>query len=209
MLIGCRFVLGLSVASTVLNPSIVGDMFKPGNRGRAMAIMGMTPFIAPVLGPVIGAIITEAKGWRWTFWIVTIVTAAFEVIFAITYRESYRVIILQRIVKRSQNQSGDNDGQLQNLRDDDGSHNASNIKLLYQSLCRPLKLPFTSLSVLLVSLSCAIGLSYMYVIITNITDIFQQIYGFGEREVGLSYLGLGKRLSSFFFVCVCGQILEI
>ncbi|KAF7509148.1 hypothetical protein GJ744_008375 [Endocarpon pusillum] len=191
MLIGCRLVLGISVASTVLNPSIVGDMFHAENRGRAMAVMGMTPFIAPVLGPIIGALISEAKGWRWTFWIVTIVTAAFEVIFAITYRESYRVVILQRTARRSQIQTGEHIGQLRNLRSENGFPNTSRIKLLCQSLCRPLKLPFTSLAVLLVSISCAIGLSYMYVIITNLTNIFQQVYGFGEREVGLTYLGLG------------------
>ena len=209
MLIGCRLVLGLSVASTVLNPSIVGDMFKPESRGRAMAIMGMTPFIAPVLGPIIGAVISEAKGWRWTFWIVTIVTAAFEVIFAITYRESYRIIILQRKARRSQNQTSGHVGRLRDLHSENGLPNTSKIKLLYQSLCRPLKLPFTSLAVLLVSISCAIGLSYMYVIITNLTNIFQQIYGFGEREVGLTYLGLGELVSSvFLFIRICRNILH-
>jgi MFS family permease len=198
MLIGCRFVLGLSVASTVLNPSIVGDMFKTENRGSAMAIMGMTPFIAPVLGPIIGAIISEAKGWRWTFWLVTIVTAVFEVIFAFTYRESYKIIILQRKAKRPQKQTGHYVSRLRNSCNQDRVYNISKIKLLYQVPCRSLKLPFTSLAVLLVSISGAIGLSYMYVIITNMTNIFRQIYGFEEREVGLTYLGLGKVISSHF-----------
>jgi MFS family permease len=192
MLIGCRFVLGLFVASTVLNPSIVGDLFKTESRGRAMAVMGMTPFIAPVLGPIIGAIISEAKGWRWTFWIVTIVTAAFEVIFATTYRESYKIVILQRKAEQTSNQTGSYVERLRNVCNKNRLHSNSKIKLLRQSLYRPLKLPFTSSAVLVVSISGAIGLSYTYVIITDMTNIFQHIYGFEEREMGLTYLGLGK-----------------
>jgi hypothetical protein len=42
MLIAMRFWLGMSVASTVINPCIVGDMFPEKNRGNALSIMGVS-----------------------------------------------------------------------------------------------------------------------------------------------------------------------
>ena len=62
LLIVCRFLLGLTVASTTLNSCIVGDMFKEESRGRALALMGMTSAIAPVLGPAVGGYISEYLG---------------------------------------------------------------------------------------------------------------------------------------------------
>lgn len=44
MLITMRFFLGLSVASTVINPCIVGDMFPEEHRGNTLSIMGVSPF---------------------------------------------------------------------------------------------------------------------------------------------------------------------
>lgn len=42
MLIAFRFMLGMAVASTTLNPCIVGDMFEEATRGRAIAVMGVS-----------------------------------------------------------------------------------------------------------------------------------------------------------------------
>ncbi|KAL2036831.1 hypothetical protein N7G274_010374 [Stereocaulon virgatum] len=101
MLITMRFFLGASVASTTLNPCIVGDMFRQKERGGALAVMGMTPFIAPILGPVVGGFISQVKGWRWTFWLVTIICGAFEVGFLLLCRESYKITILEKSTRRS------------------------------------------------------------------------------------------------------------
>ena len=58
MLIAFRFFLGASVASTTLNPCIVGDMCKQEERGSALAVMGMTPFVALILGAIVGGFIS-------------------------------------------------------------------------------------------------------------------------------------------------------
>lgn len=54
------------MASTIVNSYIVGGLFKQENRGSAMALMGMTIFIAPIQGPIVGGYIAQAGGWRWT-----------------------------------------------------------------------------------------------------------------------------------------------
>ena len=185
MLIAFRFLLGLTVASTVLNPCIVGDMFELKHRGRALAVMGMTPFIAPVLGPTIGGFVSEAKGWRWTFWLTAIITGAFEVCFLALYRESYKVTILERKAKRLRKERSE-----EHLRSRYHT-GVSGTVLLGQSVSRPIRLLFVSPVILLVSICGAFAMSYTYVIITSITGIYEQNYHFPEGSVGLTYLGLG------------------
>lgn len=185
MLIACRFLLGFSVASTTLNPCIVGDLFEPENRGRAIAVMGMTPFIAPILGPIIGGLISQAKGWRWTFRLTTIITVAFELCFLIVYRESYQPTILERKARRMRKETGN---KLLQSR----FHRAISARtLLGQSIIRPAKLLFLSPVLLLISICGAFASSYTYIIITTMTGVFEKDYGFSERYVGLTYLGLG------------------
>lgn len=190
MLIAFRFLLGLTVASTTLNPSIVGDMFVQENRGRALAVMGMTPFIAPVLGPTIGGFVSEAMGWRWTFWLTAITTGAFQVCFLVAYRESYKVTILERKARYLRKESGND---LLRSRYDTG---VSSSRLLGQSMARPVKTLFLSPIVLFVSICGAFATSYTYVIITSLTQIFEDTYGFSTQLVGLAYLGLGILCSS-------------
>lgn len=192
MLIAFRFFLGLSVASTTLNPCIVGDMFKQKNRGRALAVMGMMAFVAPVLGPTVGGFISEAMGWRWTFWLTAIITGGFQICFLATYRESYKVTILERKARCLRKKSGND---LLRSRYDTG---VSSSRLLGQSLARPVNVLFSSPIVLLVSICGAFATSYTYIIITSLTRIFEDTYGFSTQLVGLAYLGLGNLCSSSF-----------
>ena len=186
MLIAFRFLNGLTVASTTLNSCIVGDMFKQDERGRAMSVMGMTPFIAPVLGPIIGGFLSEAAGWRWTIWIIAIVTAVFEVCLLITLRESYKVMIIEKKASRLRKMTGNH------LLWSRYSEGISSSAILVQSFVRPMQLLFTSPIVLIISICGGLACSYTYVIITTISGIFEQVYDFAEGPVGLSFLGLGK-----------------
>ena len=185
MLIAFRFLSGLAVASTTLNSCIVSDMFKQEERGRAISVMGMTPFIAPVLGPTVGGFVSQAKGWRWTFWLVVIITGAFEVCFLVTYRESYKVRILERKTHRLWKITGNSE-----LRSRYSS-NISGWKLFLQSIFRPFKLLFLSPVVLLTSVCGGITCGYTYIIITSLGQIYEQIFGFAQGPVGLSFWGLG------------------
>lgn len=191
VLIGCRFLLGLTVASTTLNSCIVADMFKEENRGRALAIMGMTPAIAPVLGPAVGGYISEYLGWRWTFWIITIATGAFELCFLITYCESYKVVILERKARRLRFETGNG---LLRSRYDNG---LSGFTLLGELVLRPFTLLFVSPVIILVSICGAFAISYTYVVITSISGIYEIEYGFSQGPLGLTYLGLGITILSY------------
>ncbi|KAF2870650.1 MFS multidrug transporter-like protein [Massariosphaeria phaeospora] len=185
MLIAMRFLLGLSVASTVINPCIVGDMFREEERGKAMSLMGMIPFIAPCLGPTIGGFVAEARGWRWTFWVTAMIAAPLQVLFLIFYRETYRVRILQKKAERMRKETGNS-----SLRSR-YEFELSPTVMIWQSIQRPLKMLFTSLVVFLVGLCGAVGMSLVYVIITSISEVYENVYHFEKQFLGLPYFGLG------------------
>jgi multidrug resistance protein len=68
-----RMLAGMEASSVmVLGGATVADLFVQEERGRAMAIWTFGPLLGPAIGPVAGGYLTEAKGWRWVFWVVAI-----------------------------------------------------------------------------------------------------------------------------------------
>jgi DHA2 family multidrug resistance protein len=45
------------------------DIYAPEERGSAMALLGVSVMVGPVLGPVIGGWLTDNFSWRWVFYI--------------------------------------------------------------------------------------------------------------------------------------------
>ncbi|KAF2243378.1 MFS general substrate transporter [Trematosphaeria pertusa] len=185
MLIAMRFLLGFSVASTVINPCIVGDMFPEEHRGKAMSLMGMIPFVAPCLGPTIGGFVAEARGWRWTFWVTAMIAAPLQLLFLIFYRETYRVRILQKKAERLRKETGN--ASLRSRYELELSPSA----MIARSFLRPLKMLLFCPVVLLVGLCGAVSMSLVYVIITSISEVYDTTYGFRKQFLGLTYFGLG------------------
>jgi MFS family permease len=188
MLITMRFLLGVSVASTVINPCIVGDMFREEDRGKAMSLMGMIPFVAPCLGPTIGGFVADARGWRWTFWVTAIIAAPLQLLFLVFYRETYRVRILQQKAKQLRKTSGN-----MALRSRYELELPPSV-MIWQSILRPVKMLVFAPVVLLVGLCGAVGMSLVYVIITSLSDVYETIYHFEKQFLGLTYFGIGTYL---------------
>jgi EmrB/QacA subfamily drug resistance transporter len=67
-LIACRTLQGLGAAFvSALGAAIVGEMFPPGGRGRAMGMIGSAVLLGVALGPSVGGLIIELASWRWMF----------------------------------------------------------------------------------------------------------------------------------------------
>ncbi|MGH7023581.1 MAG: DHA2 family efflux MFS transporter permease subunit [Caulobacteraceae bacterium] len=47
--------------------SMLVDTFPPSKRGMAFAAYGMVVIVGPILGPMLGGIITDNASWRWCF----------------------------------------------------------------------------------------------------------------------------------------------
>src|SRR5699024_12791004 len=49
--------------------SIMGTILAPRERGRYAGYMGGVMGIATVSGPLLGGVITDGMGWRWTYFV--------------------------------------------------------------------------------------------------------------------------------------------
>ena len=183
MLIAFRFLGGMSVVSLTLNPGVVGDLFAVEHRGGAMAIMGLTPILGAMSGPIVGSYLGQA-GWRWTFWLPAILAGVLEVLFAAVYRETYPVRILAQKAERLRRETGNPEKRSQY---DKGE---SATALFQKALLRPIKTLISSPTALILSLYVSVVYGYSYLILTTITEVFEGVYGFPERSVGLVFLGL-------------------
>ena len=62
----------------------ISDMYEPSERASIFGWYLLGPLLGPTLGPLFGGLIVQYLGWRWIFWILTIVcmiNTAFGVFF--------------------------------------------------------------------------------------------------------------------------------
>ncbi|MFD1342590.1 DHA2 family efflux MFS transporter permease subunit [Litorisediminicola beolgyonensis] len=70
VMVACRLGQGIFGAFLIpLSQSILFDSFPKEKRGQAMAFFGLGVVVAPVLGPTIGALLTEYFSWRAVFYV--------------------------------------------------------------------------------------------------------------------------------------------
>ena len=82
-LIAFRTLQGLgAVFVSALGAAIVGEMFPPQERGRAMGMIGSAVLLGVAMGPSIGGFIIELAGWRWMFLVnIPVGVAAMAVVY--------------------------------------------------------------------------------------------------------------------------------
>jgi hypothetical protein len=72
------------------------------------------------------------------------------------------------------------------------------------SIMRPLKMLFLSPIVLSLSLYTALVYGYLYLLFVTFPRIFQGQYGFSDKSIGLTYLGVG--IGSLLGLAFCGAV---
>ncbi|MDF2557483.1 MAG: major facilitator transporter [Bacillales bacterium] len=68
--------------------TIVFDIFPPQQRGKMTAALGAVFGLSSVIGPLLGAIITDAISWHWIFYVNVPIVAISMLLIIITYHES-------------------------------------------------------------------------------------------------------------------------
>jgi multidrug resistance protein len=181
-----RFLAGFAGSCPLtIGAGSIADMYVQEKRGGAMAAWALGPLIGPVAGPVAGGYLAQAKGWRWTFWVLAMASGAVFVISLFTIRESYAPTLLAAKTKKLRKETGN-----QKLRSalDSGR---SPMDLFMFSIVRPTKMLFLSPIVFLLSLYVGVVYGYLYLLFTTISSVFEDQYGWSSGSVGLSYLGIG------------------
>ncbi|KAI7904427.1 major facilitator superfamily domain-containing protein [Cokeromyces recurvatus] len=72
-LLSLRMIQAFGSSSAVaVGAGVIGDISTPAERGGYMGVFSMGTMLGPLLGPVLGGLVSNELGWRWIFWILTI-----------------------------------------------------------------------------------------------------------------------------------------
>ncbi|KAH7392847.1 MFS multidrug transporter-like protein [Pyrenochaeta sp. MPI-SDFR-AT-0127] len=200
LFIAARMLTGLAVASNVLNPAIIGDIFESEKRGSAMSLIMLAPLIGGAVGPAISGAIAQTMGWRMILIIATGLAVLCEVLFLMCFRETYKMAILRRRQMTLRQESGEFEDSSKINR------GYENLLKLRNSITRPAIVLFGSKVLMLLSLYASVAFSYFYVMSISLPIILQDVYGFNPAQTGSAFISFS--IGSFLSVLVCNFSLD-
>ncbi|PVI06408.1 MFS general substrate transporter, partial [Periconia macrospinosa] len=181
-----RFLAGFAASCPItISSGTVADLYSLEKRGKGMSAVMLGPLFGPTVGPIAAGYLAEAKGWRWTFWLITILAGAASFLGLLLNRETYAYTILKRKTMRLQKETGNT--ALRSKLD-----TGKTPKQLFQvAMIRPIKMLIFSPPVLLMSIVMAAVYGYLYLLLTTFPRVFGEQYSFSQRGISLIYLGTG------------------
>lgn len=192
LMIFARFFIGVTVASNVLNPAIIGDMFRSEQRGSAMSVVMFAPLLGGAIGPAISGAIAENYGWRATMWLAIALAIICEIVFLTCFRETYKITVL---AKRGVSVSDNTESPI----------SETDLGLL-ASIMRPVKVYWSSFVLQILSLYGALVFTFFYVMSTTLPDILRYRYNFTPAMIGSAFLSFS--VGSVTGLAICHLLLD-
>lgn len=197
MLIFARFVSGCAVASNVLNPAVVADIWPSKSRGKAMSAVMLAPLLGGAIGPTVAGALAKETGWREVMWLACGLACVCEVVYLAFFRETYKVVILRRRAARLRRETGD-----QTLRTEFDEGERSKLKATLDSMVRPFVVISGSFVLQIFSLWGALIFSFFYIMSTTLPDFLADVYNFDEAERGVAFLSFSKSGYSMTYLLI-------
>ncbi|KAB8068149.1 major facilitator superfamily domain-containing protein [Aspergillus leporis] len=186
MLIAFRFLAGASVSSICLNPAITGDLFTIEERGSAMSLTSLIPILGTAVGPIAGGYITQYLSWRWTFWLMAIISAVLSLIMGVVLKESYAPVVHRKALKKTSFSEEEVRWSPKYFT----GWNMATVKALALLAVRPFIILSKSRIAVLMGLYLALLFAFISLLAATIATVFQDAYGFSESQSGLIYIAM-------------------
>ncbi|CAI5757113.1 unnamed protein product [Candida verbasci] len=183
----------------------ISDVVKFWNLPVGLATWSVFAVSAPSLGPLIGAALTIAKNYRWSFWFLCWTSALTFIVFLFTLPETYAKTLLYRKARRLRaitgNENITSDGEIENKSMTFGEH-------VVETLWRPLQVTIMEPVVLLIDVYIAMVYSILYLFFEVFPIYFQFTRHFTLIELGASYLvvGVGVSISCCIYIPIIRRL---
>lgn len=199
-----RFLSGIGgSAPLATGGAVLGDLFKPEERGKAMGIYAMGPLLGPALGPVFGSFVAQYSTWRWIFWAVSIADGIILIVGFWKLQETYAPYILHKKAKAKRKETGNDNWKAEG----EGDLNTPVYKKVSAVMGRSFGMLFTQPIVQCMAVYMAFSYGVLYLALSTLPTLFHnpRPAGYGEPLgiSGLHYLSLG--LGFFIGAPVCGK----
>ncbi|OQE44200.1 hypothetical protein PENCOP_c002G06104 [Penicillium coprophilum] len=182
-----RFFAGTFGCSPIVNSGgTIADIFPPAQRGLALSIYCVAPFLGPILGPIVGGFVSEDIEWRWVQGVCVIFIGVIGIMGTILIPETYGPVLLQRRAHRL----AKTDGKIyvSVLEKNQGKKKPSEV--FKRALFRPWVFLFLEPIVLVASLYMAIIYGTVYMFMGAMPIVYNEDRGWSEGIGGLSFLGI-------------------
>ncbi|KAI9833028.1 MAG: hypothetical protein M1819_003860 [Sarea resinae] len=163
----------------------LADLWRNEERGIPMAAFSAAPFLGPAIGPLVGGYLSDAKGWRWLFWIQLILAGAAYILITFTVPETYTPTILAKRAKKLRKEKKDD--RYVTEQDLDERPFGERMKLF---LLRPFELLFLEPIVLFISLYMSVLYGLLYMFFVAFPVVFSEGKGYSPGVTGLMFIPL-------------------
>lgn len=181
-----RFFAGAFGSSPLTNAGgHIADMFDASERGLAMGLFALAPFLGPTIGPIIGGYLGQSKGWIWIEAVMAIVAGWTWLLGLIFVPETYAPVLLRKRAETLSSLSG----KVYRASTDRVKDNSVRCAFT-TSLLRPWVLLFKEPIVSVLSLYMAIIYGTLYMLFGAFPICFQGVRGWSEGTGGLAFLGV-------------------
>jgi MFS family permease len=183
-----RFFAGSFGSSPLTNAGgQIADIFNASERGLAMGLFALAPFLGPTIGPIAGGFLGQSKGWKWVEGLMTIFSGVMWLLGLIFVPETYAPVLLRKRAKKLSSMTG----KVYRTKTDAGGRMSSG-RTLKIALVRPWILLFKEPIVLVLSIYMAIIYGTLYMLFGAFPICFQEVRGWSEGIDGLSFLGVAS-----------------
>ncbi|CAI6240135.1 unnamed protein product [Periconia digitata] len=186
-LIILRFFGGAFGSSPLTNAGgVVADLFNAQERGLAMTLFSMAPFMGPVLGPIVGGFLGMTEGWRWVQGLMAIFSGVLFFICILVVPETYPPVLLRRRAETLSKMTG----KVYMSRGDIDQGKTSLGEAFSTGLKRPWILLFTEPIVFLLSIYLAIIYGTLYLLFGAYPIVYRVGRHWNEGVSGLPFIGV-------------------
>ncbi|TFY64358.1 hypothetical protein EVJ58_g2689 [Rhodofomes roseus] len=182
-----RFITGFcSSAFLSVAGGSVSDLFENRKVASPMAIYTISPFLGPILGPLVSGFICQNVDWRWVYRVLLIWQFAMLSLLILIVPETYEPVLLKRKAAKLRKTTGDNKYWAP-LDKRDKSISRSILESIYV----PFELLLYDRMALLLDIWTALLLGILYLAFQAFPIIFEGKHGFSMQQTGLSFIGIG------------------
>lgn len=167
----------------------VAEIFNPAQAPYAIAVWGIFAACGPTVGPLVGGVAVEARGWTWSILIVLWVSGLTFIILFFLLPETSAAAILHKRTIRLRKLTGNTKLV---CKADIASHGRETYlrEVLRSIFVRPFIVSFTEPIVLVLNLYVALLYGLLYLWLESFPIVFGGIYGFGLETSGFMFSGL-------------------
>ncbi|KAI1474261.1 caffeine resistance protein [Daldinia eschscholtzii] len=195
-LIAARFLAGFGASAIYsLAGGVLGDVWRPEQRGSSLGVYLIIPLLGAAVGPIIGGFMAARTTWRWMFWATSAFQAVMIFVSFFSFHESYAPLILRRRALRLREETGESRYHTQGeIIDGD----RSTIAVIVRALTRPLRLLLFHPIIQVSSVLSGFNYGILYVVLSTFSTLFTSQYGQSVEISGLHYIAcsLGELAAS-------------